>query len=190
MWCRIARRIAEWRRDSDRPLGRLIEAHLARCESCRAHLETQGALADVLHREAAETPVPPGLTGRILAAVAAERRPAPRTLRVYPALIGLATAACAVLGVAILLRPQAPQPPRTPQQPPVANKPSAEGQTVPLPSPTAAVNYSAQAAGDFARAVAIREFNNLAEDAKAAGQVLLASITVDFGEGRRPSPRP
>jgi len=185
MWCRVVRRIIEWRSDSDKPPGKFARRHLSGCASCREHFQAQEVLADRLRRTAAEGASPsPGLKDRILSAVPSARRPSQRTIRLYPAIwrigVAAALAACVVVGIVFLVLRN---PPRE-SAPPDGKTPTvALPEIGPILTPQAA-ERSTRAVRELAQAVLMKEIDDLAQDAKDAGEALLACVTVDFGKSR------
>jgi len=83
-----------------------IAAHLEECAACRADIDRQRAVRELVHRRAPRTAVPEGVREDLLRRLA-EAAPK-RERRRYRALIIGSIAAALVLGLAALLRPTAP----------------------------------------------------------------------------------
>lgn len=84
--------------------AREFREHAATCEACRAELAGFERAAAAIGTGLAPVPPPPGLRGRVLAAVGAPAAPpsATRWRRGWPGLAALATAAALVFGLGLL----------------------------------------------------------------------------------------
>jgi len=199
MWCRLIQWMIDWRTDSDKPLGTFLTSHLERCAACRGHLDAVGALAERLRDQARRGPMVPRLKMKVLASIASNRKPRPVVIPFPWTAVAIGIAASVLLAVAVILaltgrQPAGPgkvviTPPgpqrNTPPRKALASNPGMGLMGIPSLLPGMQMVDDVEA---MARAEARRQVDHLVKDATAAGQTILASITVDLGRSYRWSP--
>lgn len=195
MWCQVILQIIEWRMDSGKPLGKLLQRHVARCPRCQQHMQARQTLADTLSRQAHEQPLPPGLADRLRATLAEHGSSIPagqhaptRDLRLpskaWPVGRAALAAACllAVVATAVILKPGHSKP--IGLQPNIAGNINKAAGMIPSISPDTPVQF----AQELAIAPYRQELQSLTRDVRTMVETVLEPIPPELRLAIRSTP--